>query len=565
MLLNVVLATFAVWGQEPLVVQQFPGRRAPQAQTYKPEELCKLDGVVKHAVTGEPVRKASLVLMPIDTRNSPVPNTTVTDAEGKFSMKDIEPGQYRFTASKAGFVQTSYGATPANRQGTTLTLAKGQSAKDIEFRLQPHAVITGRVLDDDGDPVQYAQVQLMSYRTMQGKRQLVPSSGASTNDLGEYRIFGIAPGKYFLSVIQRERGIAYGGVDRSAAQAPDESYPTTYYPGTLDLSGATQLNIATGSMMQGMDVTLRKVRTFRIKGRVTGFAPSMRGGNVSVMPKGGAAYFLFAYERTNTMWRSPGGEFELRGVRPGTYTITAQAWEPPSTQFIGKETIEVRDSDVEGVTIAISPGVEVSGTLRIESDVPIEAKLEEINIALLPLQPGTPAISNSAKVTKDGTFVASASAETFSLRPFGMPPEFYLKSARLGDIDVLENGFTVTGTPLSGLEVVISPKGAEVSGTVANKDGKMLPGAVVVLQPTSAKAHRVADLQKTITADQNGSFRMRGLTPGEYKLHAFEGVEGSEAGDVEMLKEYEAKAVNLSLKEGAREAKELKAVLVENR
>ncbi|MBL8219665.1 MAG: carboxypeptidase regulatory-like domain-containing protein, partial [Bryobacterales bacterium] len=438
MLLNVVLATFAVWGQQPLVVQQYPERRAPQAQTYKPEELCKIDGVVKHAVTGEPVRKASLVLMPIDMRNMPAPLTTVTDAEGKFSMKDVEPGQYRFIASKAGFVQTNYGATPANRQGTTLTLAKGQSAKDIEFRLQPHAVITGRVLDEDGDPVQYAQVQLMSYRTMQGKRQLVPSTGASTNDLGEYRVFGIPPGKYYLSVIQRERGMAFGGVDRSASQTPDEGYPTTYYPGTLDLSGATQLNIATGSMMQGMDVTLRKVRTFRIRGRVSGVAAGMRGGNVSVMPKGVSEYFLFAYERTNTMWRGPSGEFELRGVRPGTYVVTAQGWEPPSKQFIGKETIDIRDSDVEGVTIAISPGVEVSGTLRIESDAPTEAKLEEINVALMPLHPGTPAIGNSAKVTKDGTFVASASAETFSVRPFGMPPEFYLKSVRLGDIDVLE-------------------------------------------------------------------------------------------------------------------------------
>lgn len=547
-------------------MRQFPAGRPPQAQTYKPEELCKIDGVVKHAVTGEPVRKASLVLMPIDMRNSPVPNTTVTDAEGKFSMKDVEPGQYRFMASKAGFVQTNYGATPANRQGTTLTLAKGQSAKDIEFRVQPHSVITGRVLDDDGDPVQYAQVQLMSYRTMQGKRQLVPSSGASTNDLGEYRVFGIAPGKYFLSVIQRDRGMAYGGVDRSAAQAPDEGYPTTYYPGTLDLSGATQLNIATGSMMQGMDVTLRKVRTFRIKGRVTGFAPGVRGGDVSVMPKGTSSNFAFAFDRNHAMWRGPTGEFELRGVRPGTYVITAQGWEPPSKQSIGKETIEVGDRDVESVTIAISPGVEVSGTLRIESDVPTEAKLEEISIALMPAQMGVPAYSNPGKVTKEGTFqLANVSAETFSVRPFGAPPEFYVKSVRLGDIDVLENGFAVTGTPLSGLDVVLSPKGAEVTGTVVNKDGKILPGAVLVLQPTSAKAHRVVELQRTMTADQNGSFRMRGLTPGEYKLYAFEGVEGSEAGDVEMLKEHEAKAVNLSLKEGAREAKELKATLVENR
>jgi len=407
---------------------------------------------------------------------------------------------------------------------------------------------------------------LMSYRTMQGKRQLVPSSGASTNDLGEYRVFGIPPGKYYLSVNQQNRGMAYGGVDRSTAQTPDEGYPTTYYPGTLDLSGATQLNVGMGVTMQGMDVTLRKVRTFRVKGRITGFVSGMRGGDVSIMPKGASPYFAFSYQRNSSMWRGPSGEFELRGVRPGSYTITAMAYEPPSKQYIGKETIDVGDSDVEGVTISIGPGVEVSGTLRIESDVPTDLKLEEINIGLVPLQLGMPGYSSPGKVTKEGTFlVTNVSAETYSVRPFGIPQEFYVKSARLGEIDVLETGFAVTGTPVSGLDVVLSPKGAEVSGTVANKDGRMLPGAVVVLQPTSAKAHRVADLQKTITADQNGGFRMRGLTPGEYKLYAFEGVEGGEAGDVEMLKEHEAKALNLSLKEGAREAKELKAVLLENR
>ncbi|MBL8178765.1 MAG: carboxypeptidase regulatory-like domain-containing protein [Bryobacterales bacterium] len=566
MLLTLMLFTVTLWGQQPQVA--IPGRQTPQpAQTLKPEELCSVSGVVKHAVTGEALRKATLTLWPMESRNAAVPSTTVTDAEGKFSMKEIEPGQYRFTAVRTGFVQTNYRSTPANRQGATLTLAKGQSVKDVEFRLLPHAVISGRVTDEDGDPIQHAQVQLMIYRTMQGKRQLMPASGGSTNDLGEYRLFGIAPGRYYLSVTQRPNYAFAGGVDRSAVQAPDESYPMTYFPGTLEVTGASPLNVASGATMQGVDVMLRKVRSFRVRGRVTGIGSGMRGGNVTVMPKSAAGNAMgFSMMQQGTMWRGPGGEFELRGVRPGSYFVMAHAWEPPSKQFIGRETIEVGNEDVEGVTLTLSSGVEVNGSLRVESDTPTEAKFEEMFVALSPPAMFVPVYTTPGKVTREGSFqIANATAETYNVRVMGMPPEFFVKSVRMGDIDVMENGLTVSGTPVSGVDVVISPKGAEVSGTVTDKDGKLLAAAAVVLHPLSAKPSRQAELQRMASADQNGAFRFRGLPPGEYRLYAFEGIEGGEAGDADLLKEHEAKAVTLSLKEGAREARELKAVLVENR
>ncbi|MBS1827544.1 MAG: carboxypeptidase regulatory-like domain-containing protein [Acidobacteria bacterium] len=531
----------------------------------KPEELCKLDGVVKHAITGEPVRKATLYLQPMDSRGMSIPSTTVTNAEGKFSMKEVEPGQYRFYADKPGFVRTPYGATPMNRQGTTVTLAKGQAMKDVEFRMQPHAVITGRVLDEDGDPVQYAQVQLMSYRTMQGKRQLMPSGGASTNDLGEYRMFGISPGRYYMAVTHRGSFMMASGVDRSAAQAPDEGFPTTYYPGTVDLTGATQLNIGVGAMLQGVDVPMRKVRTFRLKGRVVGMPSGARGGEVSAVTKGVSEMMMYSMGRNSTAWRPPSGDFEMRGLRPGTYVVSAMFWEGPQNQLAGQETVEIGERDVEGVTIRLGAGVEVSGSVRVDSDVAVTAKLEEINIMLNPVQPAMRPTPTFSKVQQDGAFrMTNAIPDSYNLRIWGMPPEFYLKSVRMGEVDVLENGLTVTGSAVAGMEVVVSPKAAEVTGTVVNKDGKMLPGAGVVLQPLFGKSQRLGELLKVVTSDQNGSFRIRGVTPGEYRLYAFE-ADPSEVSDLDTLKDHEAKAVTLSLKEGAKEMKELKAVVLENR
>ena len=118
-------------------------------------------------------------------------------------MKDIDPGKYRLSVTRTGFVQGEYGARAPQRPGTTLTLASGQHLQDVNFRLTPHAVIIGRVVDEDGEPVANAQVQAMRYRFTQGKKQLQPFGFGSTNDLGEYRMFGLAPGRYYLSATYR--------------------------------------------------------------------------------------------------------------------------------------------------------------------------------------------------------------------------------------------------------------------------------------------------------------------------------------------------------------------------
>jgi hypothetical protein len=195
----------------------------------------------------------------------------------------------------------------------------------------------------------------------------------------------------------------------------------------------------------------------------------------------------------------------------------------------------------------------------------VAVNLEEINIILSPVQPVMRPMMSTAKVQKEGAFqIPNAVADNYTVRLYGMAPEFYLKSVRAGDVDVLENGITIGGSAIAGLEVVISPKAAEVTGTVVDKDGKLNPGAAVVLHPLSAKPQRLGDLQKVITSDQNGSFRIRGVTPGEYRLYAFQ-ADAGEVSDVDTLKEHEAKSVTLSLKEGARESKELKAVILETR
>jgi hypothetical protein len=155
----------------------------------QPEDLCSIEGQVFNAASGEPVRKANLVLRRVNTGPAAPGNysySTASDAAGKFVMKDIEPGQYRLTVDRAGFVNMEYGARSPGRGGTILSLSRAQSLKDLVFRLTPHGVIAGRIVDQDGEPVARVFVQLARYRYIQGRKQLgLWSDLAFSNDLGE--------------------------------------------------------------------------------------------------------------------------------------------------------------------------------------------------------------------------------------------------------------------------------------------------------------------------------------------------------------------------------------------
>ena len=192
-----------------------------------------------------PLKKAAVVVNRTDVQpnlNTPPPSySTTTDATGKFAMKDIEPGKYRMMVTRNGFVSMTYGARGPNRPGTTLTLERAQKMKDVNFRLTPHAVVAGRIVDEDGEPIPFVSVQLVRFQVRQGRQQLNMAGGSgTTNDLGEYRVFGVAPGKYYLRATGQRSGSPFGVLDRTANSQPEEDYVPTYYPGTIDTANARQ-------------------------------------------------------------------------------------------------------------------------------------------------------------------------------------------------------------------------------------------------------------------------------------------------------------------------------------
>ncbi len=378
-----------------MATSQEPGAPAQPAEV-KPGESCTVEGQVVKSTTGEGVKKISVQMDSVGEGRQR--RSVITDANGHFVFSDVPPGRYVMSAGGNGYPQQGYGQRGRRRRMNMLVLAPGQHEKDIIFRLQPAAVITGTVSDEDGDPVVNAQVQALRITHQGQHRQVVGGSGAQTNDRGEYRIFGLESGQYFIVVsYQRQQTIPN--------DPGDEVYVPTFFPGTQDPGQATPVQVDPGDEVGGINVDLRLVRGVHVRGHVQseGFALSLegalRGVYVSLTPRdfGSMGYPMGNY---GTNVEDKGGSFEIHGVPPGSYLLSAN-WSDGRRQYYGCVNVDVGNANLDGVTLTIGSGVELHGRFRTDS----EAKLDFRSLNLW-LQPSDNSVgAGSAQVKPDGTFV----------------------------------------------------------------------------------------------------------------------------------------------------------------
>jgi hypothetical protein len=561
---QVVGAQSSGTGANPTIIiqpaQQPPNPGGPNNEPVKEQPPASIEGQIVNAVTGEPIKRATLVLVPANQpRPDNAPSSTTSDANGRFAMSNIAPGSYMLSADRTGYVRTNYGARGPMRPGTAITLSPSQELKEIMFRLQPHAVLSGRVLDEDGEPMANVQVQVLTPRYMQGKRQLMPLGGGSTNDLGEYRVFGLAPGKYYVSAIYNSMGMGYmGTVDRSAnASQIDEGYAPTYYPGSNDLSAAVAIPVAAGRPVTNIDMKLSRVRTVRVRGKVAS-PPGLPGRTMIMLtPRESSGFAMFNRNMVSPQARD--GKFEIRNVTPGAYNLVAQYFDGTS-RYSSRIPLNVGNVSLEGVDVVLSPGLDVTGMVRIEGET--ESKLGPMNVSLQPKEFGPMMSGGSSPVKDDGTFtVRNVSPDTYRVMVFG-GQGMYTKSVQVGQQEAKDGEVTIAdGTPPT-ISVVLSAAGGQVSGQVkAEKEG-VARGAMVVLVP-SAEHRENPQYFKMASLDQYGKFNINAIPPGDYTIYAWDNVETGAWQDPEFLSRFQNKGKNISIKEKDAVTAELELLKVE--
>jgi len=505
------------------------------------EESCSVSGIVIKMVDSAPLRKAHVSLISVEDPTRTV--AAVTNADGRFALKSIEPGPYRLYVSRVGFVSEGYGQRKPDAPGAVLTLRAGQDLKDLQFRLIPAGVISGKIYDDDGEPLPNVMVNAFRQVYSEGKRARAQASSVSTNDLGEYRLFDLAPGRYFVSCVYPRWNRGGGEVDSTDAEK--EGYAKLYYPGTADVAKAGPVAIKAGEEASSIDILMRKVPVHQVRGNVYNQITHKPGVGVMLVlvPKSRSGEWDSTVQTTV---HKPDGSFVIQEVLPGSYTLSS-FWFEDGVNYVNRQAVDVGNADVEGIAITVMPGTNISGRVVWEG----QPALEKEELTVIPQAPDVHfGVRGQGKVGRDNLFTLKGLGEgPYQAAVFGMTKDCYIKDIRYGESSALKDGFTVTRGDAGSLEIVVSSRGARVQGTVMDSDGLPQAGVSIVLVPELSQRENYQKY-KTESTDQYGNFVLRGIAPGDYKLFSWVEVEWGAWEDPEFLRQFEEKGERITLQDG---------------
>jgi hypothetical protein len=512
---------------------------AKQPVAPKPADVCTIQGVVVKAGTSEPLSDATVGVRSASRDPQPnniLPDDTVTDDMGRFELKGITPGPYYLWADHDGFLWHFYSQRTADGDPTVLTLSSGQKISDITFQLMPAGVITAHVYDEDGKPVVGAWVAAHGYNC--------PGAAvgglAVTQDFGETRFSWLSPGQYIVGVM-----FPSSYLEKLKTR---QGYVPTYYPGVPDADHAVPITVRAGDEFSDIDFHLQPVRMVAVRGHVVNAGC---GGKpkVSIIEQNSSNAVV-----TSESSIDGAGAFELPTVPPGSYYVHAEVREE-GKHCAGGQPLEVGDTDINGVTLTITPGVEIKGRLRVEgqlasnlSSFSVRLSAGSINHVHWSSRDALPGDS----VKSDGTFLLkNALADEYEIYVGNLPGNYFLKSARLDGVDVLSAGVTVDSKHAPGLlDIVVSPNGASIDGVVS-QDHRPFPEATVMLVPDPPYRDENR-LFKSGTIDQNGHFVIEGVSPGDYKVFAWEKIEaGACVTSSEFLRPFESRGESVHITEGS--------------
>ena len=556
-LVCVSIATTAA-AQQPAFPGQVPGfpqtpsqgGRPPQpnANADQPPGTATLRGHVFDASTGQPLRKAQVrIVQQMDAPAGPAfgpreNRMATTDAQGAYEFKDVRAGRYMVMANKGSFVSMQYGQMRPTESGKPIQISDNQTIERVDLALPHGGIITGRILDEYGEPLSDVMVAPQRFQYVQGQRRLISAGRTvNTDDLGEFRIFGVPPGQYYLQATWR--GENFMGPPNTNEQRT--SYAPLFFPGTLEVSQATRLTVGVGSEISDVVMTMKPVKAVRVSGSIVDSMGRPMNGMLMI-----SQGFPFGF-MTGAPVR-PDGTFTLTGLSPGDYTITAQQMGNPDAE-VATTKVTVGSEDVVGLQLVGAKPVAVRG--RVLVDPAAAASLPpRLMLQASPVQMMTPMLGPRAPapVQDDMTFELKAPPGLYrvNILPGGMG--WAIRSVRVSATDVIDSGFEVkTNQEISGLEIELTNKLTTISGLVTNARGAAVKDyTTLVFAQDSARWTGNTRYQSSGRPDQDGRFKITGLPPGEYYIIALDRLDSGEGGDPEFLERIRTKASRLSLEEG---------------
>ena len=545
-------------GAGPVGRAQRPARGAPP-RADAPRGTAVLRGQIVTADNGSPIRRAQVRVTSPDAREGRV---ATTDAQGRFEIKELPAGRYTMTASKGGFVSVQFGQRRPSESGTPIELGDGQTLDKVRIALPRGSVLGGRVTDEFGEPVANASVTAWRYAFAGGARRMVPAPGANardtTDDQGQFRLFGLPPGEYYISAMLRS-----GGPEVTDPMGELSGYAATYYPGTTNIAEAQRVTLAVSQENTSVHFGLIATRLVRVSGQVIMsdgspaangnviLAPvSSGGGRAMVMQQGGAA---------NRVGRD--GTFRLPNVAPGRYQLQVRA--PTQRQMeLARLDLVVGAEDVEGLTLVTAPGAVVSGSIVSDTGEAFDFRTQQLQVSGRAATPDVQGIGpgGGSRIGEDWTFTLLNIVDPIVIRT-SSPQGWMLKAVFLNGQDITDTPMEFPpGQPAGGIQVVMTKKIASVSGAVTDARGSPALDATVVVFPANEKLWTYQSrFIRAARPDQDGRYRVAALpSPEQYLVVAVQGLEDGQAGDPEFLAAIRDDAAKFDLGEGETKAVDVK-------
>jgi hypothetical protein len=534
----------------PPVVPQPPQQAAPVSNNGR------IEGIVVASGTSQPLAGAELSLIAEGQRGGAESLAARTQGNGRFKIENVVPGNYRLQIRKLGYfsvapTQTRYMVTSA------VTVAPQQQITNLEFEMVQGGIIKGRVLDDNGQPLMSVRVTALqesfdqngnprfsATSPVSGTETTTPNLFATpappaTDDRGEYRLFYLPPGRYYVR----------------AGSAP--AIPT-YYPNANSPVQAVAINLTPG-LEASADIALRKPELVTISGRLIEKAP----------PAGNAArrynLFLLPRDPKTLTERSPvqvgnvsvttgsEGRFTIPFVSPGDYMLVARNL----TTGYAQTPIDVRRNNIDNAVLEVAAPIRVKFQVTVEgSGTPLD--LTKVTaIGLRPERFDTPWATT--RVAADGAAEISAVAPgPYVFQALQLPGDSYVADIRQGSRSVLRDAFPVDsdGEPL---RVTLNTSGGKLEGTVVDANKRPRP-ALVTLVPVVRDRQPQTTVNLRVTSEANGKFSLGSLPPGEYKVFAWEEAPLGAEMNSEFLAAYDALATRVVVMQGGHHTVELRRI-----
>jgi len=479
-------------------------------------------------------------------------NYVLTDSAGHFSFKVLTPGKYTVGATRDGFVGPPiWNGSPSTVASKIITVEAQKPVPPVSLLMIQGGIIRGQIRDPNGKPLPGITVAANRVIYSNGRPQWTVVTSKMTDDRGEYKLFWLGPGEYYVGMALRM-----------------DSWARTFYPGVSDPGASTSLTIKDGAELTGIDFTvlpLASPGTFKISGKVenplAGQNPqSPDRGNVDSLTLAPREPGIldsadpFAQLNRRPAFSVVDGAFEIRDVPPGSYDLIASySGTTPgvSRDYIDRTRVDVRDADVEGVKLEIQKGSEVKGQIISQDKSSVPLDMAQVNFHSRDSIPEEYLHGIATGFNSTGGFsMLDVPVAKYSLEISGLPGNAYVADIRQDGTSIFDEGLTVSRQPQTSIQILVNANGEAIEGTVQTSEHKPAANATVALVPSGIHGQNPM-LYKNVRTDDAGHFVLEGIAPGEYSLFAWESVPPTAWMNSEFLAKYQTRGRSVTAMQGA--------------